>query len=52
MIQDLDAQKCFSSPIVTELNRANIFYAAEDYHQDYFAKHPERAMCHVMPKIK
>lgn len=32
--------------VVTEVTPASTFWAAEDYHQDYFAKHPERAVCH------
>ncbi|MES2709082.1 MAG: peptide-methionine (S)-S-oxide reductase MsrA [Verrucomicrobiota bacterium] len=28
----------FESPIVTEITKAEIFYPAEDYHQDYFDK--------------
>ena len=31
--------------VVTELSPASTFYPAEDYHQDYIRKHPER-ICH------
>lgn len=34
--------------IVTEIVPAGKFYPAEDYHQHYFDKHPERAVCHVI----
>ena len=30
----------FSEPIVTEITAASKFYAAEDYHQDYYDKNP------------
>lgn len=30
----------FSDPIVTEITKATTFYKAEEYHQDYFKKHP------------
>jgi peptide-methionine (S)-S-oxide reductase len=30
----------FSQPIVTEITAASKFYAAEDYHQDYYEKNP------------
>jgi peptide methionine sulfoxide reductase msrA/msrB len=30
----------FSKPIVTEIIKASPFYKAEDYHQDYYKKHP------------
>jgi peptide methionine sulfoxide reductase msrA/msrB len=33
--------------VVTEVAPASTFWPAEQYHQDYFAKHPERAICHV-----
>ena len=32
--------------VVTELTPAGTFWAAEDYHQDYLGKHPERPACH------
>ncbi|MBH37842.1 peptide-methionine (S)-S-oxide reductase [bacterium] len=31
----------FSKPIVTKIRQAEIFYLAEDYHQQYYKKHPE-----------
>jgi len=38
-IRQLEAAKVFDAPIVTELNKLDRFYPAEDYHQDYAAKH-------------
>ena len=32
----------FSSPIVVEITPIRAFYAAEDYHQDYYKKNPRR----------
>jgi len=34
------AASFYSDPIVTEIVPAQIFYPAEDYHQDYFQKNP------------
>ena len=39
-IAQLAAAKVFPQPIVTEVTPLPAFYAAEDYHQDYLAKHP------------
>ena len=38
----LDKSKPFKQPIVTEITKAAEFYAAEDYHQDYYMKNPVR----------
>jgi peptide-methionine (S)-S-oxide reductase len=52
-IAQLDAAKVFSQPIVTQLTPLNAFYAAEDYHQDYLAHHPENMYIVVndLPKL-
>jgi peptide-methionine (S)-S-oxide reductase len=39
-IAELDEDKIFSGPIVTEVVPLKHFYPAEDYHQNYFEKHP------------
>jgi peptide-methionine (S)-S-oxide reductase len=38
----LEKSKPFKEPIVTEIALAGPFYAAEDYHQDYYKKNPVR----------
>jgi len=38
----LNNNKPFSEPIVTQISKASTFYAAEDYHQDYYKKNPIR----------
>ena len=49
-----EAQKLWPDPIVTEIAPLDVFYKAEDYHQDYFAKNPEQGYCRVVvaPKVK
>ncbi|OIQ81610.1 peptide methionine sulfoxide reductase MsrA [mine drainage metagenome] len=59
LIADLEAEQVFSDPIVTEvLPLANTpaaagFWPAEDYHQEYFARHREQGYCQfvVAPKL-
>jgi peptide-methionine (S)-S-oxide reductase len=38
----LNKSKPFKQPIVTQITKASTFYAAEDYHQDYYKKNPVR----------
>ncbi len=33
--------------VVTEVVPASVFWAAEEYHQNYLAKHPGRPSCHA-----
>jgi peptide-methionine (S)-S-oxide reductase len=38
----LEKSKPFADPVVTQIALAGPFYAAEDYHQDYYKKNPVR----------
>jgi peptide-methionine (S)-S-oxide reductase len=46
-------EKLWDNPIVTEVEELDIFYPAEDEHQNFFQKHPEQAYCQVIinPKL-
>lgn len=48
-----EAQKTFRDPITTQIVPLTKFWPAEDYHQDYFAHHPEQGYCQfvIAPKI-
>jgi len=50
----LEAQKNFSSPIVTEIMSLKKFYKAEDYHQEYFDNNSNAPYCQVViaPKLE
>jgi len=54
VIKELEAKKAFKEPIVTEVIPFDKFYMAEEYHQKYFEKNPEKGYCQVViaPKIK
>ena len=49
-----EAQKGRADPITTEIVPLAKFWPAEDYHQDYFEKHPDRAYCAavIRPKVE
>ena len=53
-MQQLTTAKIFSSPIVTQVVPLTKFYAAEDYHQNYFALHPNQPYIvkHDKPKLE
>ena len=48
------AQERFEDPITTEIVPLETFWPAEDYHQDYFARHPNAGYCALIiaPKVK
>ena len=48
-----EAQKSRGDPITTEVVPLAKFWPAEDYHQDYFAKHPDEGYCSavIRPKV-
>jgi peptide-methionine (S)-S-oxide reductase len=47
------AQEDWHDPIVTEVVQLGPFHRAEEYHQDFYAKHPEQGYCQVIinPKL-
>jgi peptide-methionine (S)-S-oxide reductase len=51
-IEALDAE--YDDDVVTELDRLETFYQAEEHHQDYFDKNPQDAYCrmHAQPKVE
>ena len=53
LIKDLNAQKIWDKPIVTQVEKLDKFYVAEDYHQEYFARNPYQPYCMavVAPKV-
>lgn len=51
---ELDRSGAFRGPIVTEIAPATTFYAAEDYHQNYYAENGEQGYCQMVirPKLE
>lgn len=50
--KELDASGAFENPIVTYIEPFTRFYPAEDYHNNYFNLHPEKAYCAMVVKPK
>lgn len=53
LIRELEAEHVFEDPIVTQVVSADVFYPAEDYHQDYYRRNTDQSYCRVMisPKL-
>jgi len=53
VISNLEASKAFNGPIVTELTAFELFYPAEDYHQEYFTQNGQQPYCRavIAPKV-
>jgi peptide-methionine (S)-S-oxide reductase len=54
MVRELGAENAFEEPVVTTIEPAPEFYAAEAYHQEYFESHPYQPYCAfvVAPKVQ
>jgi peptide-methionine (S)-S-oxide reductase len=53
VIREMDGQKLWKGPIVTEVVPLTAFYPAEEYHHNYFAKNPYAGYCLMViaPKV-
>jgi peptide-methionine (S)-S-oxide reductase len=53
LVDELNAQDAFGAPIVTELLPLAHYFAAEDYHQDFFERNPHQGYCMAVaaPKV-
>jgi peptide-methionine (S)-S-oxide reductase len=53
VIADIGRAGLYRDPIVTEVVPASSFYAAERYHQEYYARNPNQPYCQyvVAPKV-
>ena len=53
LIKELNAQKIWDKPIVTEVTKFDEFYEAEEYHQDYLVNHPTQPyiVYYDLPKL-
>jgi len=53
IIRELTADGTFRDPIVTEVVPLGPFYPAEDYHREYYRRHPSQPYCQavIAPKL-
>jgi len=53
LIRELNEAHLWEKPIVTQVVPLDKFYPAEDYHREYFLRHPEQAYCQavISPKV-
>jgi peptide-methionine (S)-S-oxide reductase len=54
VLAELAASGVYRKPVVTEVLPLANYWPAEDYHQDYFAKHPHQGYCLMVaaPKVE
>lgn len=53
VIAETHAAGIWGAPIVTQLAPIDVFYPAEDYHQEYYSRNPYQPYCQVViaPKV-
>jgi peptide-methionine (S)-S-oxide reductase len=53
-VKQLQEAQTFSRPIVTQIAQHKVFYAAENYHQNYLAQHPNQPyiVANDLPKLE
>jgi len=53
IIDDLDKNDIWENPIVTEIKPLDVFYVAEDYHQNYYQNNKYQPYCQgiISPKL-
>lgn len=53
MIAELEDANVYKSPIVTEVTPFDVFYKAEDYHQEYYQQNQQQPYCRavIAPKL-
>jgi peptide-methionine (S)-S-oxide reductase len=53
VIAEIDDEGLWRGPLVTQVEPLQVFFPAETYHQDYFAKNPNQGYCRaiIAPKV-
>jgi peptide-methionine (S)-S-oxide reductase len=53
LLREIQRGKLYDAPLVTEVEPLRHYFAAEDYHQDFFEKNPTQGYCMALaaPKV-
>lgn len=53
-IQEINESNAEGKPVVTEVIPLDVFYVAENYHQDYYARNKDEGYCEIVinPKLE
>ncbi|MBM3932732.1 MAG: peptide-methionine (S)-S-oxide reductase MsrA [SAR202 cluster bacterium] len=53
VIYDFTRRKVWNRPIITDVRESEVFYPAEEYHQQYFRRNPDQGYCAyiIAPKV-
>jgi len=53
VVGEITKERLFSGPVVTEIVPLTTFYPAEEYHRNYYRRHPEQGYCQavIAPKL-
>jgi peptide-methionine (S)-S-oxide reductase len=53
IIEEIEAEKIWDNPVVTQVVEINNYFSAEDFHQNYFNQNPQNQYCNmvVAPKL-
>jgi peptide-methionine (S)-S-oxide reductase len=53
-LKKLEEEKIYPNPIVTEIVAFDVFYEAENYHNDYYENNPDQGYCKfvIRPKVE
>jgi peptide-methionine (S)-S-oxide reductase len=53
VMAEIERASIWDDPLVTEVEPLDIFYQAEDYHQEYYRRNPYQSYCRVVvaPKV-
>lgn len=53
VIREFGTKEVWADPIVTEISPLDVFYPAEEYHNDYYAQNGQQPYCQIVitPKI-